>query len=171
MAASPSGYASMPYIIAGVVLALIAALFSLGLLFLRPELDALLLITAITGVFGTMFTGISAFIKSQETHLVVNSQLSAWKAEFSRMSRAEGIIAGTQEEQTRVAEQLRIKLDSASVVPAFVVAPAPIPTSVSVPSLKSEIPIPVTVINPAEEPVITVDAEKAVGKAKAKKES
>jgi DMSO reductase anchor subunit len=114
---TPTRQSSMlPYIAAGVILVLIGAIFILILLFLRPKLDELILISTVAGIGGTMFASISALIKSQETHLTVNSQLTSWKNEFFEMAHAKGVIAGTETEQARVAEALRLKVASESVV-------------------------------------------------------
>lgn len=101
--------AVMPYIWTGLTLFLFAGVFVTTLLYLRPEIDSLLLITTAFGMAGTMFTGIAAYLKSEETHTAVNSQLSAWKQEFFTMAHAEGVIAGAENEQARVAEQLKVK--------------------------------------------------------------
>jgi hypothetical protein len=139
MADTPATQSStMPYIIAIVMLVLIGTIFIGGVLYLRPALDPLILITAVFGFLVPTFAGVAAFMKSQETHLTVNSQLTAWKAEFKALSHAEGVIAGVTGEQERIAEQKRVLALTAVV---------------SVPAGTTIEPVPVTVISPSPLPV------------------
>lgn len=98
----------LPYVWASLILFLLGIILVGMVLFLRPQLDPLLVITPVFGFIISIAAGIAAFMKSQETHLSLNGQLTAWKKEFYAMSHAEGIIVGTQNEQARVAEQKRI---------------------------------------------------------------
>ena len=121
---------SMPYVWAGLILVLMSGLFILALLLLRPVLDPLVVIATVLGITSTMFSGIAAFLKSQQTHVTVNSQLTAWKAEFFKMAHAEGIIAGVKTEQERIAEITRIKaLTAPVIIPVSVPMPAPVPAA------------------------------------------
>jgi hypothetical protein len=113
----------MPYVWAFLIFFLLIVLFILALLYMRPDLDPLILISAIAGIGASLFTGVAAFMKSQETHLSVNSQLSAWKNEFFAMAHAQGVIVGTITEQARVAEQLRVKNKVGSASARAVVVP------------------------------------------------
>lgn len=142
MADTPNGSRTTPYILAVVILVLIGALLVGAVLFMRPNLDPLLLIVSVFGILGTIFTGIAAFMKSDETHRTVNSQLSAWKEEFSAMKRAEGIIAGTETEQKRVAEQKRVEA-AGPTTPTNTLSTTTEPVPVAI--VDTEKPVPVIV--------------------------
>ena len=90
-------------------------------LYLRPTLDPLLLIVSVFGFLTSIFGGIAAFMKAQETHVIVDGQLSAWKMEHAETNQAEGRLKGIASEQERVAEQKRV----AALVP---VVPVVVPT-------------------------------------------
>lgn len=66
--------------------------------------------------------------------MTVNSQLTAWKLEHSRMDHAEGVISCTATEQARIAE-LKLATAAAALgstgqpLPVEVVAPVPIPVT------------------------------------------
>ena len=125
---------SMPYVWAGLIFFLLGGLFILALLFLRPGLDPLILISSVAGIMGTMFTGVAAYLKSQETHLTVNNQLTTWKAEFFEMAHSKGLLEGTEQEQARVAEQLRVKnltvpRVTPTATPVIVENPNPVPVT------------------------------------------
>jgi hypothetical protein len=118
----PSNYAwasQMPYLWAGLIFTLIGALFVLALLYLRPNLDPLILITVVTGVGGSMFTGVAAYLKSSETHSSVNGSLSKWKEDHYEMAHTKGVLAGAKAEQERQEEAQKLKFISEAVpVPA-----------------------------------------------------
>ena len=125
---------SMPYVWAGLILVLMSGLFILALLLLRPTLDPLVVITTVLGLTGSIFSSVAAFLKSQETHLTVNSQLSAWKEEFAKMAHAEGAIEGTKKEQERIAEMVRVKaLTTPVIIPTSTPMPPTAPTAHVVP--------------------------------------
>ena len=112
MADSPStnaGTSSIaPYVVT-VAMLLLLGIVLVGLcLYLRPTLDPVVITGVVFAFLTPTFTGIAAFLKSQETHLTVNSQLTSWKSEFYAMSHAEGMLKGASEEQARVAEQKRV---------------------------------------------------------------
>jgi hypothetical protein len=130
MADSPKPSATIQYVVSALILFLLAALFIIAILYLRPALDPLLLITTVVGVFITIFTSVASFLKSQETHLTVNSQLSAWKAESTKTAHAEGYIQGGIVEQERMAEVNRLRtqpgMERRAPPPVAAAAPAPI---------------------------------------------
>lgn len=93
----------MSYVIAIVVMALIAIVAVLAITITRPEVDNTQLIATILGFVGTMTAAVLSLIKSQETHVLVNSQLSQWKADYAARNRAEGAKEAVDTEQARVA--------------------------------------------------------------------
>lgn len=95
----------LPYIVATTILVLIGVILIGVVLYLRPALDPLVVIGLVFTAVTTILTGVAAFIKSQETHASVNSQLTAWKKEYYELAHTKGEKAGTVEEQARVAEQ------------------------------------------------------------------
>ena len=98
----------LPYIWAAIIFMLLGGVFILGILFIRPNVDPLILITTVFGMAGTMFTGVAVFIKSQETHSSINGRLAEWKKDFYELARLQGVREGASEEQARVAEQLHV---------------------------------------------------------------
>jgi len=105
---------NLSYLWAGIFILISGGLFILAILALRPNLDPLILISTVSGLGITVFSSIAAFLKAQEsgnktasTHKAVNGQLSKWKEEFFALAHAQGVIAGINAEQTRVANQLK----------------------------------------------------------------
>jgi hypothetical protein len=94
-----------PYLVAVVIMALIAVIGVLGTMFFRPGVDNTAIITLILGFTATTTGSILAFMKSQETHLMVNSKLERWMSDHVDLAatnaRAEGTIAGIAQEQAR----------------------------------------------------------------------
>jgi len=86
-----------PYVLAVVVMFVIAVATVLGVLKIRPTTDPLVVIGAIFAAFSPTTAGILAFIKSQETHVAVNSRMDAWmeatKAEAHRAGQDDAIAA------------------------------------------------------------------------------
>lgn len=127
---------TLSYIVAALIMFLIAVILIGVILYLRPAYDPLVVISGV-GAFMTAFMGIIAtFIKSQETHLTVNSQLTAWKAEFKELQQSEGRAQGTKTEQERIAEQLRVAALTAAErrVPAAIdnpISQAPVPLAIA----------------------------------------
>lgn len=93
---------AMPYVWAMLILFLIGVILIGLVLYLRPAYDPLLIVSTVFAFIISIGTSIAAFIKSQETHLTVNSQLAAWKREYGAMAHAEGVIQGTKDEQDRM---------------------------------------------------------------------
>jgi membrane-bound ClpP family serine protease len=102
----------LPYVYTTIILFISGLIFIALVLFLRPTLDPLIVITSVMGFVITISTGIAAFIKAQETHNMVNSKLDAWKKEVIALALAQGKAIGIIKEQERVAEQLKIKRES-----------------------------------------------------------
>lgn len=170
MADTPRPSTSIQYIAAGLILFLLAMLFIVAILYLRPALDPLLLITTVVGVFITIFTSVASFLKSQETHLTVNSQLSAWKAESTKTAHAEGYIQGALTEQERRAEVDRLRNQPgmerrsgpAPQPPPVVVVPVPAAAPAAAPGLGAA-PVSVIVENVDPVPVMDVGADAGKG--------
>jgi hypothetical protein len=97
------------YFTAAAILTLLGIIFIGMVLFLRPNIDPLIVITSVLAFTTTIGTGVAAFIKSQETHDSVNGKLAAWKKEFFALAHAQGVIDGTEKEQGRMAEKLRLQ--------------------------------------------------------------
>lgn len=108
-----------PYIAASVIMALLGVVAFLGIVFLRPNDDNVMLITVILGFLTTITTGILAYMKSQETHVSVNSRMDEWRKESS-LAIAKAHAAGIKEGQG--AELLRASL----VQPVAVIAVTPV---------------------------------------------
>lgn len=149
---------AMPYVWAALILFLIAALFIVAILYIRPELDPLILISAILGAFSVLFSSVAAYLKSQETHLSVNSQLTEWKKEFFNMAKSEGLIEGAKTEQARIAEQTRLKMGVAAV-PVAVPMPMAMAAPVAAP-LAAAPAEPIAVVVKNVQPVPVVDKSK-----------
>lgn len=85
---------NVPYLIAVVVMAVFAIAAISVISIIRPERDNSAMYVLILG-FGTSTTAaILAFMKSQETHLSVNSRLDDFIRNADRSARAEGELAG-----------------------------------------------------------------------------
>lgn len=93
-----------PYLIAVVVMVMIGVIAVLAIVLLRADKDNTQLIATIVGMIVPTTAAILALMKSQETHLTVNSQLDQWKRDFAALQRAEGEKEGITGEQARVAE-------------------------------------------------------------------
>lgn len=91
------------YVTAVVIGTLIAALMVLGILWLRPNADPLAILGAVGGLAVIVTAQAILFIKSHETGLRINGELSAWKAANTRAAHAEGVAQGTRAEQNRMA--------------------------------------------------------------------
>jgi hypothetical protein len=90
-----------PYIWAVVILTMIGAVLTMAVLKLRPQYDPLLVIAAITTGLAPTTAAVLALMKSQETHLSVNSRLDVWMREHGQVKLAEGRTLGAAEEHAR----------------------------------------------------------------------
>lgn len=131
----------LPYIVAMVVMALITIVAILLVTMMRPSSDNFQVLTMIIGFAGTITAAIMSMIKSQETHLTVNSQYTQWKKDFASFHRAEGAKDAVDAEQQRVQ-----KLSEAAVLAAALAAAiaAKVPRQLRVGDT-GEAPIPVKV--------------------------
>lgn len=83
-----------PYLIAIVIMALVAIMAIVLVAVLRPAVDNTPLYVLILGSIGPTTLALLAFMKSQETHLSVNSRLDQFIKNADRSARAEGELAG-----------------------------------------------------------------------------
>lgn len=98
----PARSPKSPYVWAVVVLTLIGALLVTAILLIRPQADAMDVIgKVLTGLTPTIM-GTLAYLKSQETHLMVNSRLDAFITAQAQLARSQGQIQGVADEQARV---------------------------------------------------------------------
>lgn len=133
----------LPYIIAIIVMSLIAVVAVLMISMMRPDADNTILIATILGFTATMTTSIMSLLKSQETHVSVNSRMDQWKEDVTTMLRAEGAADAVAREQDRVAAIAKEKMLYKAVQ---VVIESPPLEHVAAPVLKldtSDGPIPV----------------------------
>jgi len=82
------------YVIAVVVMAVIGVLGVLVITIIRPKEDNTILITMVLGFLAPTTLSLLSLMKSQETHLSVNSRLDDFMTTAREASRAEGIIEG-----------------------------------------------------------------------------
>jgi hypothetical protein len=78
------------------------AFFILGILFLRPNADPLLIIGGVAAGVTPTLAAILAFMKSQETKIMVDGRLSSFIENASDAAHAKGQIQGAAEEQVRM---------------------------------------------------------------------
>lgn len=146
MAENPPKNSSMQYVWAGLGLTALGIIFILGVLQLRPQVDALVLIASVGAIVGTLFGNVAAYMKSEQTHKMVNSQLTEWKQEFSAMRYAEGVIEGTDKTRRYIDE---VASGVAAVQPVSLPAATPviIANVEPVPVKVADDPAPVKVID------------------------
>lgn len=91
----------MPYLIALLGFGALTMASIVLITAFRPSMDNTSLIIQIVGFAGTMLTATLAFLKSQETHAVVNSRMDEFKATLAAAAlaaqtaaRAEGVAQG-----------------------------------------------------------------------------
>lgn len=105
----PQQAGSMQYIWAVVVMALLGLVLVFGILFLRPASDPMTVLGEVGKWLAPTTAAIMAYMKSQETHLMVNSKLQKWMDDNAMVARNEGERAGADKEQARTAlEQSRV---------------------------------------------------------------
>lgn len=85
---------NVPYLVAVVVMLGIAIAAITAIAILRPEKDNATLYALILGSTGPTTLALLAFMKSQETHLSVNSRLEQFIQSTDRSARAEGELLG-----------------------------------------------------------------------------
>ena len=78
------------YVLATMVLMFMGVALTMGILYVRPLIDPLVVIAAVFGVLTPTGAAILALMKAQETHLSVNSRLDAFVASAQVEARREG---------------------------------------------------------------------------------
>lgn len=100
----PNQSSNVPYILAVVIMMTLAITGSVSLLIFRPEQDNSSTIGLIFGFLSTTTLSLLAFMKSQETHLSVNSRLDQFIESAKKIARAEGSIEGRLASEKRTDE-------------------------------------------------------------------
>lgn len=139
-----------PYLITVVLMTLIGMIAVIMVLWLRPDSDNTNLIAILLGMIVPTTASIMAIMKSQETHLTVNSQLAQWKEDFSKLMRAEGAKEAVDQEQARVANlksqsitEAALRIQPRQVAPEPAPEPAPILPVQDVRIVDQKDPVPV----------------------------
>jgi hypothetical protein len=104
------------YIVAVVTMLFIAITAIVVVISLRPDLDFLVVVAAVSGIFTPTTLSLLAFMKSEQTHLSVNSRLSAFIENAERASLAEGKEAGMKSANDRTDLLAANRLNSESPV-------------------------------------------------------
>jgi hypothetical protein len=87
---------NVPYLIAVVVMMLVGVGGVVTIAVLRPTQDNLALNASVLGFLAPTTLSLLAFMKSQETHLSVNSRLDAFMATARQAAHAQGMNEGLQ---------------------------------------------------------------------------
>lgn len=95
--------ASVAYLVTIFGMTLIGVVAVVTVFLMRPDKDNATLVVAILGFIGPTTAALLAFLKSQETHLVVNSRIDEFKEELRSSAvsavaaaRAEGLATGKE---------------------------------------------------------------------------
>ena len=83
------------------------------ILWLRPTSDPLIVITAVSGFIASTGAGVLSMMKSQETHVAVNSRMDQWMDAQSNIAHAQGV----SDEQARVVASLPVPVPVITVPP------------------------------------------------------
>lgn len=83
-----------PYIWAVVIMMLLGGLIVLGVLWMHPGTEPLGVLAEVGKWLTVLTTVVLTFMKSQETHMMVNSRLEAWMKDHAAVARADGEKAG-----------------------------------------------------------------------------
>lgn len=84
------------YMIAIVVMTIIGIIATTVISVLRPLQDNIPLITLLLGNIASVTVALLAYMKSQETHLSVNSRLDGFIKNAQEASKAQGVVEGQQ---------------------------------------------------------------------------
>ena len=95
--------AMLPYIWAGIVMAALGGAFVLLILVIRPNADPLMVIAGVVAPLIPTLAAICALMKAQETHLSVNSRLTAFMQAATDAANVRGQLQGVASEQARQA--------------------------------------------------------------------
>lgn len=105
---------NLQYVVAVVVMSGLGIVSVLAITLMKPEQDNTVIIASVFGFLLPTTMALLAFMKSQETHLSVNSRLEAFINEARELARAEGMVAGreaAERREDRVAQQEEQKKD------------------------------------------------------------
>lgn len=105
-----------PYLVAVVIMLLMTLGTVMGILLIRPGQDNTQLIATVVGMMVPTIAAILAFMKSQETHLSVNSRLDDFMTEHAARAKTEGLIQGAADEQSRMAAIAAVGVAPASTI-------------------------------------------------------
>lgn len=90
-----------PYIIAIIIMATLGALGIVVISLFNPGKDNSLIIASLLGFLTPTTLSLLALMKSQETHLSVNSRLEEFIKNAGDAARAEGVIEGRDSENAK----------------------------------------------------------------------
>lgn len=97
---------NVPYLIAVVTMALLGVGGIVLVLVLRPDQDNTALLAAIAGLVAPTTMGLLAFLKTKDTHVLVNSRMEEFKqllmknaAQETALSNARSVAQGMREAQ------------------------------------------------------------------------
>ena len=130
-----------PYVVAVVLMTMIGIVAILILTLVRPDKDNSQLIATILSLIVPTTAAILALMKSQETHLMVNSQLAKWKLDFAALMRAEGGKEAVHEEQERIAAMKDKALIAAALHTPTMTTAATAPVPVVIQDTAKPIPV------------------------------
>lgn len=132
---------NMQYVVAVVVMVFFGVAAITAIAIMRPERDNAVLYGIIGGFIGPTLLSLLAFMKSQETHLSVNSRLDAFMGTAKIAARAEGLEEGRREGR-EMADRRTDELAAATAGSPLVHSGGATPGSIKV------VEAPVTVIPP-----------------------
>ena len=127
------------YVVAVVAMMLIGVVAVVAIVLGRPEKDNTAVIATIVGFLAPTTLSLLAFMKSQETHLSVNSRLDAFMANARMAAHAQGVTEGRA--------QGRQSADARTDDLAAAHAAVPPPRSGTMPTVEA----PVMVVSPNKE--------------------
>ena len=94
---------NLPYLIAVVIMALIGVAGVLTVFHMRPDADNTAIVATLAGFIVPTTLSLLAFMKAQETHIIVNSRMDEYRAQLQlvaqsaeRAARSEGYSQGQQ---------------------------------------------------------------------------
>jgi len=85
----PAPTSNIPYLIAVVIMTTLGVVSTITVLLVRPEADNAALFAAIAGFIAPTTMALLAFMKTQETHVLVNGRMD----EFKRLLQANALLA------------------------------------------------------------------------------
>lgn len=96
---------ALPYVLAVVVMSILAAATSVTILYLRPALDALDVLGRVMSLFAPTTLGLMAYMKSQETKLLVNGRLDSMMEQAKQAAFHQG-RASMREETGSIVDKI-----------------------------------------------------------------